>query len=374
MTKFNPLAPYNQLPDLPPTTEIETKKTLKKCAEARSVLGELKQASLNIPSQSVLINTLPLLEAQASSEIENVITTTDRLLQYSETMKENADPATKEAWQYGQALYQGYLSLQRRPLSTNTALEIVKTIKGIALDIRKTPGAALRNEKTGEVVYTPPVGEDLIRSKLSNWEQYLHESEDIDPLILMAIGHYQFEAIHPFSDGNGRTGRVLNILFLIEKKLLFLPVLYLSKSIIRNKSEYYRLLLSVTTTSSWEEWILFMLNSVHETAKWTLKKILAIRALLEHTGDFVKKSLPSIYSKDLVELIFENPYSRIQNVIEKDIAKRQTAARYLKELVRIGVLREMAKRKEKLFFHPKLVDLLLNDDSKFSTYSQKTTS
>lgn len=206
MKKFNPLDPYNQLPDLPPKVELETKKILKRCAEVRGVLGELKQASLLIPNPSVLINTLPLLEAQASSEIENVITTTDRLLQYSEATKESVDSATKQAWQYSRALYHGYLSSQKKPLCTNTALEIVRTIKGTDIDIRKIPGTALRNEKTGEIVYTPPVGEHLLRNKLTNWEKYLHESVDIDPLILMAVGHYQFEAIHPFSDGNGRDG------------------------------------------------------------------------------------------------------------------------------------------------------------------------
>jgi Fic family protein len=202
---FDPKKPYNELPSLPPRVDIESKAILKACIEARSALGGLKIAGDLIPNQGVLINTIPLLEAQASSEIENIVTTTDRLFQYANDVDGGADSATKEALRYRTALYSGYQHLSERPLTTATAVEVCRTIKGIDLDIRKTPGTALINDATGEVIYTPPEGEALLREKLSDWEKFIHEAEEFDPLIRMAVMHYQFEAIHPFNDGNGRT-------------------------------------------------------------------------------------------------------------------------------------------------------------------------
>jgi Fic family protein len=202
--------PYNDLPPLPPATEFESIAVLKACIPARAALAELKQAGELLPNQELLINLLPLLEAQGSSEIENIVTTTDRLFQYAEEDSQ-ADPMTKEALRYRTALRQGFEELVRKPLCTNTALEICSTIKSAQMDIRKVPGTALSNQATGKLIYTPPVGEEVIRTLLSNWERFLHADETIDPLIKMAIAHYQFEAIHPFTDGNGRTGRILNI-------------------------------------------------------------------------------------------------------------------------------------------------------------------
>ena len=258
------------MPPLPPKVDLETPRLLKQCIPARAALAELKHAAELIPNQSVLINTLPLLEAQASSEIENVITTTDRLFQYRE-MDENADAATKEALRYSQALLEGYESLRERPLTTRTAEQICSHIKGSEMRVRRVPGTALARGQT--IVYTPPVGEDLLRSLLANWERFLHEATDIEPLIRMAVGHYQFEAIHPFTDGNGRTGRVLNSLFLISQDLLTLPILYLSRYIIQHKTDYYRLLREVTSAAAWEDWVMFMLKGVEETARWTVTKI-----------------------------------------------------------------------------------------------------
>src|ERR1043165_2917115 len=207
--------PYNEIPLLPPTIDLETKAILKQCIPARAALAELKGAAELIPNPSILINTLPLLEAQASSEIENIITTTDRLFQFRE-LDVQADPATKEALRYSHALLEGYQEVQKRPLTTRTAEEICSRIKGVQMQVRRVPGAALANERNGEIVYTPPVGEDLLRSLLANWERFLHERTDLDPLIRMAVAHYQFEAIHPFTDGNGRTGRIMNLLMLCE--------------------------------------------------------------------------------------------------------------------------------------------------------------
>ncbi len=340
---------------------------LKRCIPARAALAELKQAAQLIPNQAVLINTLPLLEAQASSEIENIVTTTDRLFQHRRG-DENADPATKEALRYSQALLEGYQLLTQRPLTTRTAEEICTKIKGIQMRVRTVPGTALARE-TGEVVYTPPEGGDRLRSLLANWERFLHQETEIDPLIRMAVGHYQFEAIHPFTDGNGRTGRVLNSLFLIHEGLLTLPILYLSRYIIAHKADYYRLLLEVTLHQNWEAWLLFVLDAVEETAHWTAAKIEAIRRLADHTSTHVRETLPKIYSHELINLIFELPYCRIQNVVESNIAGRQAASRYLKQLVQLGVLQEKSAGREKLFIHPKFLRLLTCDSNQFSTYS-----
>ncbi len=360
--------PHNQLPPLPPATELETRAVLKRCIDARTALAELKQAAELIPNQTVLINTIPLLEAKDSSEIESIVTTTDLLFQHAHGVDNQADPATKEALRYRTALYRGFQSLERRPLCTGTAVEICRTLKGVDMDVRRTPGTQLANDRTGEVIYTPPEGEATLRDLLANWERFLHNETGLDPLVRMAVGHYQFEAIHPFSDGNGRTGRVINILYLIQEGLLTLPILYLSRYIITHKADYYRLLLDVTREQAWEPWLLYMLSAVEETARWTSAKIAAIRRLAEHTTTHVRERLPKTYSRELVDVIFEQPYCRIGNVVDKGIAQRQAASRYLKELVALGVLREAQVGKEKLFIHPKLMQLLIRDSNDFKPY------
>ncbi|MBU2112951.1 MAG: Fic family protein [Gammaproteobacteria bacterium] len=361
--------PYNQLPLLPPNADlIETRTVLKACISARAALAELKQAGALIPNQSMLINLLPLLEAKDSSEIENIVTTTDRLFQYAQE-DNGADQATKEALRYRTALHQGFVQLERKPLCSSTAIQVCSTIKDVEMDIRRTPGTVIGNHTTGEIIYTPPVGEQKIRDLLSNWEQFIHQQDDIDPLIKMAISHYQFEAIHPFYDGNGRTGRILNVLYLIEQKLLTLPILYLSRYIVQHKQDYYRLLTQVTREQQWEDWLLFMLRGVEQTATWTCYKIAAIKALMEETTAYIREQLPKIYSYELVQLIFEQPYCRISNLVEKDIAKRQTASVYLKQLVDAGVLQEIVSGKEKLFVHPRLVQLMTQDSNQLILYS-----
>ncbi len=363
-----PQHPYDGLPPLPPAVELETKVVLKQCIAARTALAELKGSAELLPNQGMLINTLPLLEARASSEIENIVTTTDRLFQFR-NFGEQADSATKEALRYGTALLEGFRSLDRHPLSTRTAEEICSQIKGMEMRVRVVPGTALAKDRTGEVIYTPPVGEDRIRGLLSNWENFLHNQIDLDPLIRMAVAHYQFEAIHPFTDGNGRTGRILNSLYLISENLLTLPVLYLSRYIIQHKEDYYRLLLEVTRNADWESWILYILRAVEETAKWTSAKIDAIRQLSAHTIDHVRRAAPKVYSRELVDLIFEQPYCRIQDVsAATGIAARQTASRYLKQLVEIGVLTEMSFGREKLFIHPKLMKLLTQEGNHLDPY------
>ncbi|MDP6415917.1 MAG: Fic family protein, partial [Gammaproteobacteria bacterium] len=342
---WKPELPYNDLPLLPPAVELETKAVLKRCIAARTALAELKQAAELIPNQAMLINTLPLLEAKDSSEIENIVTTTDKLFEFAGSHRE-ADQATKEALRYRKALHEGWQVLAQRPINTNMAERICSQIKGVQMDVRKVPGTKLANDATGEVIYTPPEGETLLRDLLSNWEKLLYEEPDLDPLIRMAVMHYQFEAIHPFTDGNGRTGRILNILYLVQEELLSLPILYLSRYIINQKNDYYANLLGVTRERDWEAWILYMLDAVAVMAQWTTHKVIAIRDLADHTAEHIREQLPKIYSRELVDTIFQQPYCRISNLVEADIAKRQTASEYLKKLASIGVLIEQHKGRE----------------------------
>jgi Fic family protein len=360
--RFDPSRPYNELPRLPPSRDIETRAVLRACIDARAALAALKQAGHLIPNQSILINTLPLLEARASSEIENIVTTADRLFQHAQDESQPADAVTKEALRYRTALKHGFDSLAARPMTTVTAVEVCRILRDIDVDVRRQPGTTLTHAGTGAVVYTPPSGEGLLRDLLANWERYLHEHRDVDPVIRMAIGHYQFEAIHPFTDGNGRTGRILNLLYLVEQDLLDLPILYLSRAIIRNKADYYALLNQVTARDAWEPWVLYMLAAVADTAQWTTKKIHAIRELFRRTTAHVQAKAPSLYTRELVELIFVQPYSRISNVVDAGIAKRQTASEYLKELAEIGVLTERKIGREKLFVHPKLMTVLTSEE------------
>ena len=234
--------PYNDLPLLPPETDLETKAVLKRCVSARAALAELKQASQAMPDAAMLINTLPVLEARASSEIENIVTTADAIFRYVSN-EHAADPAAKEALRYRSALLDGFAKLDRRPLNTRTAEEVCTQIMGRPMGVRRVPGTALVNAVSGEVIYTPPDGETRLRGLLANWERFLHDRPELDPLVRIAAAHYQFEAIHPFTDGNGRTGRILNSLALVELGLLPLPVLYLSKAIIAQRTS--------TTTDSW---------------------------------------------------------------------------------------------------------------------------
>jgi len=345
---------------------------LKRCIAARTAVAELRRAGELIPDQSVLINTIPLLEAKDSSEIENIVTTNDALFREASQADETGDPATKEALRYRAALFSGYEALKSRPLTARTAIDVCSHIKGVDMDIRKTPGTDLKNRLTGEVIYTPPEGENVLRDLLGNWEAFANADDDIDPLIRMAALHYQFEAIHPFSDGNGRTGRILNILVLIQAGLLDIPTLYLSRHIVRTKSDYYRLLRAVTTSAEWEPWLLYMLTAVETTATWTNLKIRAIRDLMANTAEYVKIRAPSAYSRELIEIIFAQPYTRIAHLIERRIAQRVSASRHLKQLVDIGVLIEEKRGTHKLFINRKYMDLLGSDEHAFVPFPTTT--
>lgn len=370
MSSFDPNRPFNELPGLPPRVELETKAVLKTCVSARAKLAALKEAAALIPNQDVLINSIPLREAKDSSAIENIVTTNDKLFRFANADANQADMATKETLRYRTALLLGYESLKNgRPLTTNTAVDVCRAIKDVDLDIRRTSGTNLRNQ-SGRIVYTPPEGEGVLREKMADWERFVHSETDLDPLIKMAVAHYQFEAIHPFPDGNGRTGRVLNILLLIEKELLDLPILYLSRFINDRRSEYYRLLLEVTTQGAWEPWVLYMLSAVQETSDWTRGKIWAIRRLMDQTVRYVATALPKVYSRELVELFFVQPYVRTQNLVDAGLGTRKTVSGYLGHLVDAGVLREEKAGREKLYVNVRFLDLLTNDSNEFAPFPE----
>ncbi len=357
---FDPNRPYNELPPLPPKMDVETRAVLKKAISAARAVAELKGVGDVIPNQAMLVNTLVLQEARASSEIENIITTNDALFRAMASSAGATDPATKEVLRYREALWAGFNRVKDKGrLTADLFVHLVQTIKEDSQGIRNRPGTVIGNARTREVIYTPPEGERLIRRKLDDLERFIHTDDALDPLVKLALVHYQFEAIHPFFDGNGRTGRLVNILYMVHKGLLEQPVLYLSKYIIDRKSEYYHHLRRVTENGDWDAWVLYMLEAVESTAGFTRQRILAIRALLDETLALTKSKLPArVYSKDLIELIFCQPYTKGQFVVDAGIAERKTAADYLQELERIGVLKSRKVGKENLYLNVRLYELL----------------
>lgn len=350
---FDRNQPYNDLPLLPPGVELETKAVLKQAIAANRVLANLRGLAAQIPNQGVLISSIVLQEARLSSEIENIVTTDDELYRADADGDGKADAHTKEVLRYREALNHGYRALKERPLSTNLFVEIVRIIKQTELDVRAIPGVVLKND-AGDVVYTPPAGDAVIRDKLSNLEKFIHADDDIDPLIKMAVMHYQFEAIHPFPDGNGRTGRILNLLYLVDKGLLDIPMLFLSRYIMANKPGYYEGLRGVTEQHNWENWLLYMLRAVESTAQQTFDQVNRIRTVMEQVRAKVQREAPGVYSKDLIEVIFRQPYTKIQFVVDAGIAKRQTASTYLQALAGLGVLRESKQGREKYYINDAL--------------------
>lgn len=356
---FDPQRPYNDLPELPLPIDLESKAVLKQAIAANKALAELKGAGELVPNQAVLIQSIGLQEAKLSSEIENIVTTDDELYRAFASPGGKADPHTKEVLRYNDALWYGFNCIceQNRPLTTNLFEELFQIIKQSNAGVRKTPGTKLANDR-GEVIYTPPEGEVVLRDKLANLEKFIYAEDGIDPLVKLAVIHYQFEAIHPFTDGNGRTGRILNILYLIEHNLLEIPVLYLSRYIIENKNDYYSGLRRITESGEWEAWILYMLQAIEATARETRQRILSIRDLMLEDVEKVRAELPKIYSKDLLEILYRQPYCKIRFLEEAGIAQRQTASVYLKELERIGMLSAVKSGREIYYINRKLLDLL----------------
>ena len=362
MPSYNPKIPYNNLPDLPPRVDMETKAILRKVISASRSLSELKGAIINLPNPLLFIDTINLQEAQASSAIENIVTTQDALFQASVADLKIENSATKEVIHYKDALWYGINEMDKRPvLTTNLFISLVQVIKKNQSGIRNLSGTQLKNPITNEVIYTPPEGEDIIRGKLRTLERFINEESELDPLIKMALIHYQFEAIHPFFDGNGRTGRIILLLFLKLTGLMDLPALYLSRYILKNKDKYYTNLRNVTEENDWENWILYMLDMVEETAKSARNRISRIETLMKKMSDEIRASLPKIYSKDLIEILFQLPYAK-RNFLEKaGIGNIKTSGNYLKNLETKGFLKATTVGKEKLYLNFRLMEILKSD-------------
>ncbi|MFM9967837.1 MAG: Fic family protein, partial [Burkholderiales bacterium] len=349
--------PYNDLPPLPPANEVETAAVLKKNITASRALAELKGMAERMPNQVMLIDSLVLQEARASSEIENILTTNDEIYKAASDDARPASPETKEVLRYRQALNYGFQQIKTRPLATGIFVEIAQIIKETQFDVRRVPGTRIANGR-GETVYTPPEGEFVIRDKLRDLENFMHGDSHLDALVKMALVHYQFEAIHPFSDGNGRTGRILNILYLVDRGLLNLPVLYLSRYIIDHKAAYYDGLRRVTEEGVWQDWVLYMLDAVEQTSKQTHAQITDILALMESVRERVQREAPGIYSKDLIEQIFKQPYCKIQFLQRANMGTRQTCAKYLRELEKLGILVGQKIGREVYFINRGLFEVL----------------
>lgn len=356
---FDPNRPFNDLPLLPPKTELETKRVLKATIGARTALAELKGAGGLIPNQRVLVDAIALQEAKSSSEIENIVTTNDELYRAFADEGRNADPQTKEVLGYHAALWSGYQGIRSGEwqLTTRFFEHLVATIRGIDTGVRRVPGTKL-GTPAGKVIYTPPEGETRLRDLLANLEKFIYAEDDLDPLVKLAVMHYQFEAIHPFTDGNGRTGRILNILFLIERQLLDVPVLYLSRFILQEKRAYYEGLRGITEQGAWEPWLLYMLRGIETTAQTTRERIEAIRRLLDEWIDRARREIPKVYSKDLLEAVFRLPYSKVQFLEELDIGSRNTAAKYLRALVDLGLLTPIRRGRDIYYLNEPLQRVL----------------
>ena len=350
---------------LPPIKELETKAVLKKLLSTHRYLAELKGKAISIPNESILINTLVLQEAKDSSEIENIITTHDELYKVQLFNNIAGNAAAKEVSNYAEALKHGFeLVRTNKILTINHILEIQKILEQNDAGFRKVPGTALINQNTGETVYTPPQDYDTIVKLMSNFESYLNNENisNVDTLIKLAVLHYQFETIHPFYDGNGRTGRIINILYLVLNNLLDLPILYLSRYIIKHKSNYYRLLQDVRNTGEWEECILYMLDGIEQTSKETIILIAEIRKLMQEYKHGIRSKLKKIYSQDLLNNLFRHPYTKIEFLSEELNISRKTASNYLNELAEYGFLEKQKIWKTNYYVNVPLYNLFKQEN------------
>jgi Fic family protein len=352
-----------KIPNLPFNTELETKPVLKKLAQAHRALAELKGIADTIPNDTILINTLSLQEAKDSSAIENIITTHDELYRADALSKEFASTASKEVHSYAVALRKGFEIVKKKGILTNNhILEIQANIEDNDAGFRKVPGTALKNDKTGEVVYTPPQHPQEIIDLMSNLEKFINDNSlsDWDALVKMAVVHHQFESIHPFYDGNGRTGRIINILYLVKEGLLKIPILYLSRYINQNKADYYKLLQKVRTDNAWQEWVLFILDGVEQTALQTIEQVQGIKVLMQKHKQTIRAELPKIYSQDILNNIFRHPYTKIEFIMTDLGVHRITATKYLDELARIGLLNKQKIGRDNYYINTDLYNLLGN--------------
>lgn len=349
------LLPFPQL------AQLETKAVLKKVAQANRYLAELKGVVSSIPNEAILINTLSLQEAKHSSEIENIVTTHDELFK-AEITSQHFNPATKEVRNYVQALIFGFNEVRKNQLiRISTLLNIQQILEKNKAGFRKVSGTTLK-DNFGNVIYTPPQHPDEIEQLMANLVEFINDNElsDIDPLIKMAIIHHQFESIHPFYDGNGRTGRILNMLYLVAQGLLDIPVLYLSHYLIAYKSEYYKLIQEVRDTGNWENWLLYMLDGVEKTAISTIHLVKEIKILISNYKHTMREQKPKIYQQELLNNLFNHPYTKIEFVMEDLKVSRKTAAKYLDELVEIGLLEKEKIGRSSYYINRPLYELFLN--------------
>jgi Fic family protein len=358
-TGFDPKRPFDELPLVPPDKEnYETVELLKQEALSRAAVSELKGIANIIPNQDILVNAIVLREAKDSSEIENIVTTQDAIYKaIAISTQKTIDPAAKEVVRYREALWHGVHTINKKGvLSISDIVKIQSVIVGNDAGVRNTPGTALVSDSNNETVYTPPQSEQRIKVLMRNFADYLND--DDDSLIKSAILHYQFEAIHPFYDGNGRTGRIVNVLYLVLKRHLDIPILYLSSYIIEKKSDYYRLLLEVSSAHHWNNWILYLLKGIEVTAKETIEKLRSIKRLMDETIEFVRQKAPKIYTKELVETLFVHPYCKNVFIERATGVERKAASRYLHKLAEIGLLNANRIGRENIFINKKLMELL----------------
>lgn len=356
------------IPQLPPPGVEETPAVLRALAPAHRHLAELKGRAAAIPNQGILIDTLALQEAKASSEIENIVTTQDELFQASAFPENPASPAAKEVARYADALRHGYMEQRRLDglLTNNMVIAMFQMLKRTDEEFRATPGTALRNDQTGAMVYVPPQEDVVVRGHMAALETFINDdaASDLDPLVKMAIIHHQFESIHPFSDGNGRLGRIINVLYLTHAGLLDVPVLYLSRWITARKGEYYRLLQAVRDSqgagAAWEAWLLYMIHGVAETAQGTLALIEGMRLLMADYKQRIRAEHPKIYSQDLLNNLFRHPYTRIEYVERELGVSRPTATKYLDTLAAAGFLNKQRIGRNNYYINQRLVALFVD--------------
>lgn len=360
MAKFNPNEPYNDLPKLPPDFDFDDIEIWKKVNKANIALSRLSGEAKSIPNREVLIEPLSFREAVASSEIENINTTVDEAFQATYLDDKDLKKEQKETKNYRKSLLTGYDLIKKQGfLNTNSFISIQSILEPDKTDIRKII-VKIKNQTTGEVFFTPPAGEDLIRKLLKNFEDYFNNfDDDIDSLIKMAVLHYQFECIHPFLDGNGRTGRILMVLYLCLAQRLELPILFISGYINKNKSEYYRLLKEVTKSNLWKEWILFILEAVEQQSTKTTDSITGIRDLMIKYRDRIAAEKPKIYTAELVEYLFSFPYYRQSTLMERlEVKSRNTASKYFSDLKEIGLIKDEMYKNDKIYYCPEFHELL----------------
>ena len=356
------------IPELPLQYDLETKAVLKQVNQANRKLAELKGVARTIPNEAILISTLTLQEARESSEVENIVTTHDDLYRADLALKQDVVSAsTKEVLNYREAIVHGFSIVRKQMMLTNNTIKsIQEKLEHNSAGFRSVPGTALK-KNDGEVVYTPPQNHQQILEYMNNLEKFINVSElsDLDPLIKMAIIHHQFESIHPFYDGNGRTGRIINVLYLVMSDMLDLPILYLSRYITRNKGEYYRLIQAIrdndgNNQKEWEEWILFILKGVEETAEDTIRLVKGIGDLMNKFKNILRPAFGNRYKHELLNNLFFHPYTKIEFVQRDMIVERKTAAKYLEKIVEMGLLKKIKIWNTNYYVNTELVELFMN--------------